>query len=128
MDEDGIISYLPYRVYLNLKKLLIYRKLQLVSGRVPIYDKKSKVKAADQKSEGTATWLDQETFTKIFQYEGFMMIETADADDKDRKYPPRVHSYTKSLAVKTIIILIDVNSEHISSAQDTAKLINNIPY
>jgi DNA-directed RNA polymerase subunit H (RpoH/RPB5) len=103
--------FLPRRVYDNLYELIKHRHLELVSGDVTGLVKNS----------------EPEEFVSALQYYGYIILEAKDAAHKDRRYPKRMHRHTRSLPVKTLFILLDINSTYVTAASEMVKLMNLVP-
>jgi DNA-directed RNA polymerase subunit H (RpoH/RPB5) len=106
--------YLSYRVYKYLREFMKYRKLEIIS------------KSSGENSDGDAI-IGQKEFTQNIQFVGHVIIETKDADDKDRRYPKNMHPSTLKKPIKTIFVLLDRYSTSISSAQHFTQLLMKIP-
>jgi hypothetical protein len=109
---------LVYNVYSNLVKLMSCRNLKLVSGDLTSVsgDEKSKTKL-----------LEQDNLTATIQYNGYIMLEACDSDNKDRRFIKSFHPSVKTKPVKTIFILIDKHSFYVKAAQEFVKLLNKVP-
>src|ERR1700678_4255384 len=119
--KDISRKYLPYTIYQNLQKFLIYRKLELVSGS--IYSESKKAKSAIK----TDVFMDQDEFIKSIQYYGYILIETRDAPTKDRRFNKNVSVINRKKLVKTFILLLDINSIYSQTSQNFSKILNRIP-
>lgn len=110
--------YLPHDIYQNLMVFLEYRSLELVL----IHN----VKNVKNKKDKVLT-LDQDEFIKQIQYDGYILIETKDKQDKVRRFNKLDTITNKKRKVLTFILLLDVGSVHVESTQNLSKLINKIP-
>jgi DNA-directed RNA polymerase subunit H (RpoH/RPB5) len=116
MTETENTFYLSYAVYNNLIKMLSYRHLDLVSGD-----------ATNLVGKSTAMILNKADFLQVIQYNGYIILEAKDAADKDRRYPRGMSATCKDLPIKTYILLLDKDSQHVDSAQNFLKLMNHVP-
>lgn len=114
--------YLPYVIYQNLQKFFEYRKLDLVSGS-SYPENKTSGKAEKNK----AIFLEEDEFIKNIQYYGYILIETKDKSEKDRRFHKTVLPVNRKKPVKTFILLLDLSSTYIQSSQNFTKLLNRVP-
>lgn len=110
--------YLPSVIYKNLELLLKYRKLNLVSGSIPLDSKKP--------SKPLNSFLGDIDFIKTIQFDGYVLIEASDQPDKIRKYSKDISEKNKLYDTKTYILLIDMDDRYTQKSQDIGKLLSKI--
>jgi len=90
--------YTPLAIYQNLPVFFEYRMLDLVSGN-QVIEKGKVVKSKN-------TWMDDEEFMKIIQFQGYVIVEAKDSSKRHRKMR-NIPASLREFPVSTIIILFD---------------------
>lgn len=88
------MNYPPLEVYENLHHLLRHRNLVLKSS-------------SHIEKPRTADLVPGKKFINDIQWSKFIILEAVDAEDKVRKFPPRIHEYCHKLKTITYIVIMD---------------------
>ena len=115
-------QYLPTIVHGNVKRFLKHRNLELVAGSIS-KRRAQKVESKSKKDE----FLDDSTFTKVIQIDGYVVIEAKDEPDKDRRYRRQVEEVNRNKSTKTYIVIIDMNSKYAAQSPEFVTLLKRLP-
>lgn len=124
-DKDKtkiVVQYLPTIVHGNVKKFLEHRQLELVAGSIS-KRKAQKVESKTKKSE----FLDDSSFTKVIQIDGYVVIEAKDSDKKDRHFRKQIDEVNRKRPTFTYIVIIDMESKYASASPEFVNLMKRIP-
>lgn len=115
-------QYLPTIVHGNVKKFLEHRKLELVSGSIS-QRRAQKVESKTKKGD----FIDDSSFTKVIQIDGYVVIEAKDAENKDRRYRKQIDEVNRNRPTTTYIVIIDIDSKYASASPEFLNLLKRLP-
>jgi DNA-directed RNA polymerase subunit H (RpoH/RPB5) len=117
-----IARYLPTVVHGNVKKFLEHRQLELVAGSIS-KRRAQKVESKTKKDE----FLDDSSFTKVIQIDGYVVIEAKDAATRDRRYRKSIDEVNRKIPTRTFIIIIDMESKYAANSPEFVTLMKRLP-
>jgi len=119
--DDVDRKYIPTVIHGNIQKFLEHRQLELVSGSV------AKRRSMRIKAPAGKVFLPDDSFTKIIQLDGYVIIETKDKPEKVRRYHKQVSEKNRKKPTKTYIVILDEETTYASASAQFETLLKRIP-
>jgi DNA-directed RNA polymerase subunit H len=122
-EKNKIVArYLPTIVHGNVKKFLKHRNLKLVAGSIA----KHRARKVESKTKDHE-FLDDSTFTKAIQIDGYVVIEAKDSEEKDRRFRKQVEEVNRKRPTRTYIVIIDMESTYAAASPKFLELMKRLP-
>src|SRR5437899_383857 len=109
-EKKGELHYVPYIVFNNLLKCITSSQLAILEDS--LYNPIKSITV--------------DSFIKHFQFYGYIQIEARDDSNKQRRFRSDINATNRKRPIRTIFILLDINSNYIQSSADLVKLFTHI--